>query len=84
MDYFKSRLRFVDQFLMRFKPIFSNTQMSALRNLIYGMFFDYKRLSLSAVARKTNANYQKLQYFFSDSSWDINKLNDARLKILQS
>ena len=84
MDYFNPRLRFIDQFLMHFKPIFSNTQMSSLRTLVYGMFFDYKRLSLSAVARKTNINYQKLQYFFSDSSWDINKLNDARLKILQN
>jgi len=58
--------------------------MSALRGLIYGMFFDYKRLSLSAIARRTNIHYQKLQHFFSDSSWDINKLNDTRLKILQN
>ncbi len=84
MAYFNTRIRFIDQFLARFKPLFSNTQMTSLRTLVYGMFFDYKRLSLSAVARKTNTNYQKLQHFFSDSSWDINKLNDTRLKILQN
>jgi SRSO17 transposase len=84
MTHFNARLRFIDQFLARFNPIFSNTQMSALRNLVYGMFFDYKRLSLSAIARRTNIHYQKLQYFFSDSSWDISKLNDTRLKILQN
>jgi SRSO17 transposase len=84
MAHFNAHLRFIDQFLARFNPIFSNTQMSALRGLIYGMFFDYKRLSLSAIARRTNIHYQKLQYFFSDSSWDINKLNDTRLKILQN
>jgi SRSO17 transposase len=84
MAHFNARLRFIDQFLARFNPIFSNTQMSALRGLVYGMFFDYKRLSLSAIARRTNIHYQKLQYFFSDSSWDITKLNDTRLKILQN
>ena len=48
MAHFNARLRFIDQFLARFQPVFSNTQMSALRSLVYGMFFDYKRLSLSA------------------------------------
>lgn len=58
--------------------------MSALRSLVYAMFYDYKRLSLAAVARKTHLNYQKLQYFFSESAWDINQLNDVRLNILQN
>jgi len=58
--------------------------MSALHSLVYGMFFDYKRLSLFAISRKINIHYQKLQYFFSESSWDINKLNDVRLGILQN
>src|SRR3990167_9486078 len=84
MAHYNARLRFIDQFLARFNSVFSNTQMSALRGLVYCMFFDYKRLSLSAIARRTNIHYQKLQYFFSDSSWDINKLNDTRLKILQN
>ena len=60
----------------------TNTQMSALRSIVYGMFHDYKRLNLSAISRKTNTNYQKLQYFFSESDWDINKFNDVRLNIL--
>lgn len=64
--------------------MFTNTQMSALRATVYGMFHDYKRLSLSAISRKTNTSYQNLQYFFSDSDWDINTLNDVRLNILQN
>lgn len=84
MTHFNGSLRFIDQFLANFQPLFSNTQMSALRGLVYGMFYDYKRLSLSAIARKTNTNYQKLQYFFSESDWDINKLNDVRIDILQN
>lgn len=84
MTHFNGSLRFIDQFLAHFQPLFTNTQMSALRSIVYGMFHDYKRLNLSAISRKTNVNYQKLQYFFSESDWDINKLNDVRLRILQN
>lgn len=84
MAYSNTNLRFINHFLTHFQPLFSKTQMSVLQNFVYGMFFDYKRLSLSAISRKINIHYQKLQYFFSESSWDINKLNDVRLGILQN
>jgi hypothetical protein len=84
MTHFNGSLRFIDQFLANFQPLFTNTQMSALRAMVYGMFHDYKRLNLSAISRKTNTDYQKLQYFFSESDWDINNLNDVRLNILQN
>ena len=84
MTHFNGSLRFIDQFLLNFQPLFTNTQMSALRSIVYGMFHDYKRLNLSAISRKTNTNYQKLQYFFSESDWDINTLNDTRINILQN
>jgi len=29
-------------------------------------------------------NYQKLQYFFSESRWDIRELKDIRVKLLQN
>lgn len=84
MTHFNGSLRFIDQFLAHFEPLFSSTQMSALRSVVYGMFHDYKRLNLSAISRKTNTNYQKLQYFFSESDWDIHKLNNVRIHILQN
>jgi hypothetical protein len=84
MTHFNGSIRFIDQFLKNFEPMFTNTQMAALRSIVYGMCLDYKRLNLSAIARKTNTNYQKLQYFFSDSTWDINAFNDVRLNILQN
>ena len=58
--------------------------MALFRQLIYAMFHDYKRLSLASVAHHANINYQKLQYFFSESDWDINQLNAIRLNILNS
>ena len=48
------------------------------------MFKDYKRLSLAAIADSTHINYQKLQYFFSERSWDIKALNDVRVALLQN
>lgn len=76
--------RFIDQFLNHFQPLFSKTQMRALRQLVCAMFFDYKRLSLSAASKRLHYDYQKLQYFFSESNWDIEQLNDVRVNILQN
>ncbi len=84
MSHFSKPIRFIDQFLNHFQPLFSDTQMNILRQMIYAMFFDYKRLNLSAIAKRTHIDYQKLQYFFSESDWNIDQLNDVRLKILQN
>jgi len=84
MTHFTKPIRFIDQFLTHFQPLFSDTQMNILRQMIYAMFFDYKRLNLSAIAKRTNIDYQKLQYFFSESDWSIDQLNDVRLNILQN
>jgi hypothetical protein len=84
MPHFSKPIRFIDQFLARFQPLFSNTQMNIFRQMIYAMFFDYKRLNLSSIAKRTHLDYQKIQYFFSESSWSVEQLNDIRLKILQN
>jgi len=84
MTHFNGSIRFIDQFLNNFQPMFTNTQMATLRTTVYGMFYDYKRLNFSAISRKTNTSYEKLQYFFSDSDWSIDTLNDVRLNILQN
>ena len=69
--------RFIDQFLNHFQPLFSKTRMRALRQLVCAMFFDYKRLSLTSVSKRLHSDYQKLQYFFSESSFK-SKLDLAR------
>ncbi len=84
MSHFTRPIRFVEQFLNHFKPVFTNTQMDVLRQMVYAMFFDYKRLSLCAIAKRAHIDYQKLQYFFSESDWDIEKLNNIRLKIIRN
>ena len=59
MSHFSKPIRFIDQFLAHFQPLFSHTQMNILRQMIYAMFFDYKRLSLSAIAKRAHIDYQK-------------------------
>jgi len=84
MPQFIKPIRFIDQFLKHFQELFSDTQMNVLRQMIYAMFYDYKRLNLSAIAKRTHLDYQKIQYFFSESNWNVEQLNDIRLKILQN
>lgn len=36
-----------------------------------------------AMAHNTNCNYQRAQYFLSDSKWDTEKLNTIRLNIIE-
>lgn len=83
MPHFAKPIRFIEQFLCHFQPLFSKTQMNILRQMIYAMFFDYKRLNLSALAKRAHIDYQKLQYFFSESEWSVDQINNIRLKILQ-
>ncbi|MFH2004524.1 MAG: IS701 family transposase [Bacteroidota bacterium] len=84
MPILKPNLKFVDKFLQHFSPIFTKKQFSLFKAYVYAMFSDYKRLSLSAAANNMALNYQQLQYFFSESDWDINQLNNIRLRLLQN
>lgn len=85
MPIIKPRIRFIEKFLANFNSVFStNHQRAIFREFIYGLFPDYKRLSLAAVANNTHMNYQKLQYFFSESRWSTKELNDIRLRLIQN
>ncbi len=84
MPIINPRIRFIEKFLSHFKPKFSKKQMSVFREIIYAMFADYKRLTLSAIANNTSINYQRLQYFFTESNWNIKELNDIRIKLIQN
>lgn len=84
MPILNPHINFIDKFLSAFQPAFSKKQFSLFKSFIYAMFSDYKRLSLSAVSNNMALNYQKLQYFFSESDWNINQLNNIRLKIIQN
>jgi hypothetical protein len=42
MGHVHANIRFIENFLAKFHPIMSNTQSAALRDIIYGSFFDLR------------------------------------------
>ena len=80
----KSRICFIEKFIAHFQPAFSPSQMATFRNFFYALFIDYKRLSLNALAKQLNLCYQTIQYFFSDSKWSIDQVNDIRLALIEN
>lgn len=47
------------------------------------MLKDYKRLNLSSLSKELPLDYQPLQYFFSESKWDYQLLNNIRVNLLK-
>jgi SRSO17 transposase len=84
MGIFNLSISFINKFLSRFKPTFSNKQFIVFSYLIYALFKDYKRNSIYAMASNTPINYQSAQYFLSEANWSSDKLNDIRLNIIEN
>ncbi|MDZ4205906.1 MAG: IS701 family transposase [Patescibacteria group bacterium] len=84
MGIFNTSFQLFNKFLENFRPIFSTKQFLVFRLAIYALFKDYKRNSLWSMAKTANSDYQRFQYFFSESSWNIDQINNQRIKIIQS
>lgn len=84
MGIFNLSISFINKFLSRFKPAFSNKQFIVFSYLIYALFKDYKRNSIYAMSSNTPINYQSAQYFLSEANWSSDKLNDTRLNIIEN
>jgi len=84
MGIFKTNLQIINKFLKHFQPLFSKKQFVAFSFFIYAMFKEYRRYSIKALSDKSNLNYQKIQYFFSESSWSPEDINHSCLDIIQS
>jgi len=83
LSIFKANLTLLNKFLKNFTPCFTKKQMAIFILVVYALFKDYKRNSLEAMANSTNTNYQRLQYFISDSKWDMQAIKKKRLEIIQ-
>ena len=84
MSIFQTNIPLLNKFLKHFTSCFSKKQMAMFALLIYALFKDYKRNSIDAMAKATHTDYQKLQYFFSDSQWDLQAIKQKRLEIIQN
>lgn len=83
MGIFQINIPVINKFLANFKSLFSAKQFVVFCFIIYSFTKDFKRNSLSAMAQAVNIRYDNLQYFFSDSRWDHDKVNDIRINMLQ-
>lgn len=84
MSIFQINISIINKFLDNFKEHFSNKQFSVFSKFIYAMLDEYKRVNLSSLAKKLPfLDYQALQYFFSDSPWNYEDLNNKRINTLR-
>ena len=83
MSIFQANISLLNKFLKQFASCFSKKQMAMFTLLIYALFKDDKRNSIDAMAKATHTDYQKFQYFFSDSKWDLQAIKRTRLEIIQ-
>ena len=84
MNILRTNVAVVNKFLFKFKDLFSNKQFSMFQSFVYAMLRDYKRLNISSLSKQLPVNYQSLQYFFSDSKWSYENLNNKRIDILKN
>lgn len=84
MSIFQTNISVLNKFLKHFSSCFSKKQLAILTLAVYALFKDYKRNSLDAMAKATHIEYQKLQYFFSESKWNIQDIKRKRLEIIQN
>jgi SRSO17 transposase len=83
MNIFQANVSMINKFLDNFKEPFSNKQFSTFKMFLYAMLPDYKRLNLSALSKNLPINYQQFQYFFADSKWNYEDLNNLRINTLR-
>ncbi len=83
MNIFQANVSVINKFLDNFKEPFSHKQFAAFKMFIYAMLPDYKRLNLSSLSKNLPVDYQQFQYFFSDSKWNYENLNNLRINTLK-
>lgn len=73
-------------FLKGFRDIFGRSnQFDNFCIYTNGIFLELNRLSLQAIDKcRVNADYEALQHFLSNSSWDEKGLNARRIEMLQA
>lgn len=84
MGIFDFNISIINKFLANFNELFSKKQFKIFRIAVYSMFKEYNRNCLQAMASKANCDYESFQYFFSDAKWNLDKVNNKRLKLIQS
>lgn len=71
------------KFLDRFKEQLYKPQFKSFCHYIAGLLMIHKRCSIESIAKLCpDINYENLQYFISESNFDVNDINNTRLNLL--
>lgn len=84
MGIFNTNISIINKFLSNFKELFSKKQLVLFSLALYSLFKEYKRNSLYTMAESVKVDYQAFQYFFSESRWKLDELNNKRLLVIQN
>ena len=84
MNHFTASVSIINKFCEYFKTSFSKKQFIAFKAILYALIRDYKRANISTLANSLQIDYEKLQYFFSDSKWNYETLNSKRIELLKA
>lgn len=84
MSNFSARVSIIDKFAQHFKGQFSKKQFTAFSAILYALINEYKRVNLSSLAKTLDVNYERLQYFLSESKWNYETLNTQRIELLKN
>jgi len=84
MSNFNGRVSIIDKFARNFKGQFSKKQFAAFSAFLYALVNEYKRVNISSLAKALGADYEKLQYFLSESKWNYETVNRQRIELLKS
>ncbi len=84
MGIFNTNISIINKFLSNFKELFSKKQFLVFSLALYSLFSEYKRNSLYSMAETIKLDYQAFQYFFSESRWKLEELNNKRLDVIQN
>jgi len=84
MKDFHATVSIINKFSGYFKSQFSKKQFAAFTALLYALINEYKRVNLSSLAKAIDADYERLQYFLSESKWDYEALNAQRIELLKN
>lgn len=80
-SFIKSIPDVLERYFDNFLECFTLRTQNAMRDYFVSLFLPHKRFSMQAVtgSKEADAKYQKVQYAFSESTWDPDKVNDLRL-----
>jgi len=84
MSRFDTSVSIINKFCEYFKGSFSKKQSVAFKAILYALVNEYKRVNISSLANTLQLDYEKLQYFLSDSKWNYETLNSKRIELLKN